>query len=208
MSDHFRELREHELSQLTDEQLIAYIVRARDLGRTETMTVALRVLAWGYWHIIELRVALKVPTEDVQEVAEAVLESALEAAFDGSTTGEFKALLHVIIKRRIADYHRRKEGRPDTVSLPDPGDEDNWGAEPSVEFEGEALGAQEIVDIAMAELNDVHREAVELNVFQDLPAGGVADRLDLSEANVHQIKARFKKRVRELLDDGDTPGTP
>lgn len=203
--ERFRELREHELSELTDEQLVAYAVKARAAARTEAMTAALRVLAFGYWEIIELRVMLKVPPEDVQEVAGAALESALEAAFDGSSTGEFRALLHVIAARRIADYHRRREGRPDTVALPGPGDEERWGEEPSQRSEEGLVGAQQILDIALEELNDAHRECVELNVFEDLPASEVAARLDLSEANVHQIKARFKKRVRELLEDGDTP---
>ena len=204
--EHFRELREHELSALTDEQLIAYIIQARRLGLFDAMTVAMRVLAFGYWDIIVARVALKVPTGDVEDVASAALESAMEVAFEGSSTGEFRALLHTIIQRRIADYHRRKEGKPGLVPFPDPGDEDAWGDEPAVDPDLGVIGAEQIVEQALSELSDVHRKCIELNVFADLPADEVAKQLDLSAQNVHQIKARFKKRVRELLDESDTPG--
>lgn len=204
--DDFRELREHQLSDLSDERLVAYIGRTRAAGRTETMTAAVRVLAFGYWEIIEMRVRLKVPSEDVLEVTTSALESALKAAFDGESTGEFRSWLHTITNRRIADYHRAKEGKPQIVPLPEPGDEGSWGEEPSAEFEGVSIDAERAIAIAMSEMSDVHGQAVDLNVFEDLPAREVAERLRLTEANVHQIKSRFKKRVRELLEEGDTPG--
>lgn len=92
------------------------------------------------------------------------------------------------------------------MALPGPGEDDSWGDELAVEFEGVPIDAQRAIDTAIEELSEVHAEAVDLNVFEDLPAGEVAARLGLSEQNVHQIKSRFKKRVRELLDEGDTAG--
>ncbi len=204
--DDFRPLREHELSELSDDRLAAYIIKARTAGRAEAMTTAVRVLAFGYWEIIEMRVRLKVPSEDVLEVTTTALESAMKAAFDGESTGEFRSWLHTITNRRVADYHRAKEGKPQIVPLPEPGGEDSWGGEPAAEFEGVAIDAERAIATAISELGETHAEAIDLNVFEDRPAGEVAESLGLSEANVHQIKSRFKKRVRELLEEGDTPG--
>lgn len=205
-ADHFRELRQHELSELSDERLIAYIIAARRAGQIATMTNAVRILSFAYWDIIELRVRLKVPAEDVIEVATSALESAMKAAFDGESTGEFRSWLHTITARRIADYHRNREGKPQIVPLPGPGEEDSWGDEPAAEFEGVAIDAERAIATAMSELGEIHAQAVDMNVFEDLPAGEVAEHLGLTEANVHQIKSRFKKRVRELLEEGNTPG--
>jgi len=202
----FRELREHELTQLPDERLIAYIAGARAGGKTDAMTAAVRILAHGYYAIVENRVRLKVPKEHVADVTHDAITSAMTAAFDGESVGEFRSWLHTITQRRVADFHRSREGRPDTVPLPSHGDEGAWGDEIAVEFEGVSIDAERAIDTAMGELSEVHAEAIDMNVFEDLPAGKVAAQLGLTEQNVHQIKSRFKKRVRELLDEGDTAG--
>jgi len=204
--DPVRILREHELTQLSDDRLIAYIIEARTAGKTDAMTTAVRILAHGYYSLVELRVKLKVPREHVADVTHDAIESAMKAAFDGQSVGEFKSWLHTITQRRIADFHRKREGRPDTVPLPSPGDEDAWGDEIAVELEGVSIDAERAIDTAMGELSETHAQAVDINVFEDLPAGEVAAQLGLTEQNVHQIKSRFKKRIRELLDEGDTAG--
>lgn len=202
----FRELREHELTQLPDERLIAYIAGARAGGKTDALTTAVRILAHGYYAIVENRVRLKVPSEHVTDVTHDAITSAMTAAFDGQSVGEFRSWLHTITQRRVADFHRSREGKPDTVPLPGAGDEEPYGDELAVEFEGVAIDAQRAIDTAMDEMSDVHAKAIDLNVFEDLPAGEVATQLGLTEPNVHQIKSRFKKRIRELLDEGDTAG--
>ncbi len=204
--DSFRALREHELTQLSDDQLIAYIVAARAVGEMDAMTIAVRILTHGYYTLVRMRVGLKVPKEQVEDVTNDAITSAMTSAFDGQSVGEFKSWLHTITQRRVADFHRSREGKPDTVPLPGAGDEGPYGDELAVEFEGVAIDAQQAIDTAMGEMSDVHAKAIDLNVFDDLPAGEVAARLGLSEQNVHQIKSRFKKRVRELLDEGDTSG--
>lgn len=202
----FRELRGHELTQLSDDRLIAYIVAARAAGETDAMTTAVRILTHGYYALVRMRVALKVPKEQVEDVTNDAIASAMTAVFDGQSVGEFRSWLHTITQRRVADFHRSREGRPDTVPLPGAGDDEPYGDELAVEFEGVAIDAQRAIDTAMGEMSDVHAEVIDLNVFEDLPAGEVAARLGLSDQNVHQIKSRFKKRVRELLDEGDTSG--
>lgn len=202
---HFHELSEGQLAELPDDELIEYVRTARAGGHEAAMSLAVGILAFGYYDTVRWRVGLKVPTQDVDEVAATALDSALTSAFDGESVGEFKGWLHRITARRIADYHRKREGKPDIVGLPTgTGDDDLWGEEPSVEFEGVAVDVERAVDEVMNALNDTHRQIVDLYVFEDLPADEVARRQGQSEDNVHQVASRFRKALRELLDDGDT----
>ncbi len=84
------------------------------------------------------RVALKVPPADVDDVAHEAILSAIRSAFSGESIGEFRAWLNHITSRRIADYHRRLEGKPKTVPLlsGDEEDEAAWGEVPSVGVRG------------------------------------------------------------------------
>ena len=87
------------------------------------------------------------------------------------------------------------------------GDEDDeslWGEVPSVEFEGVPVDVHRALKVAMDELSEQHRRVVELRIWHDLSSAEVAEQTGESTANVDQIVSRFRKRVRELLDDGDT----
>ena len=118
--ENFHERSEHELCALSDEQLLAYIKRARDTGRIEAMTQAVRVLVWGYLRFIEFRVALKVPRHEAdEEWFGEIIESALESAFDGVSKGEFHNWITrsstagsptTIRKKRLDDQRRCPTG--------------------------------------------------------------------------------------------------
>ncbi len=199
----FRELPEHALQNLSDDDLIAYIRGAASTARPEAARTALAILVFGYIDIVRYRVRLKVPAHDVDDVAHGAMLSAFTSAFDGQSVGEFRAWLHRIVARRIADYHRK--GRPEVVPLPDEGDDEQWGEEPSVEPEGEAIDVERAVEQALSGLSEPHRQVIDLYVFEDLPADEAAARVEgMTEANVHQIASRFRKRLRELLEGGDT----
>lgn len=202
----FRDLKEHELATLPDEQLIAYLQKARVAGATEAMTLALSVLVFGYLDIVTRRVALKVPPADVDDVAHEAILSAIRSAFSGESIGEFRAWLNRITSRRIADYHRRLEGKPKTVPLlsGDEEDEAGWGEVPSAEFEGVSVDAERAIETAYAALSEAHQRIVDAYVFADRPAPEVAAEEDTSEDNVHQVASRFRRRVRDLLEDGDS----
>ena len=200
----FRELKEHELAELPDEALISYIQTTREAGRTEAMTLALGVLVFGYLDIVRRRVALKVPPSDVEDVAHEALLSAIRSAFDGESVGEFRAWLNRITVRRIADYHRRRETRPDTIPLLSGQEEDDWGDVPTTEFEGSRVDAERAIETAYGTLSAAHQRIVDAYVFEDKPAAEVADEEGTSEDNVHQVASRFRRRVRDLLEDGDS----
>jgi RNA polymerase sigma factor (sigma-70 family) len=209
----FRELPEHQLETLSDEQLIGYLRSARAAGRHDAMKPAVAVLVFGYWDNLVNRARLKLRTDaDAEEVAAEAVASAIASAFDGGSVGEFRSWLHTILSRRIADWWEARSRKVPETRLPSEheGDEDEWGREPGVPFEGDSLFARECIRRAYEELeNERHRQAVDLYVFGPHSAaeaaGLVGDRM--SEANVHQIASRFQRRVKELLEEGsDTSG--
>jgi RNA polymerase sigma factor (sigma-70 family) len=206
----FEELPERRLAGLGDEQLVDYLRRARQAGRHEAMKPAVAVLVYGYWDSLVNRARLKLRSEaDAEEVAAEAVASAIVSAFDGKSVGEFRSWLHTILSRRIADWWEAREQKLDKTRLPSEhqGDEDVWGSEPSVDFEGEALFARECIRRALGEIEDPrHRRVIDLYVLAPNSAAETAALVGdgMSEANVHQISSRFQRRVRELLEGGDT----
>jgi RNA polymerase sigma factor (sigma-70 family) len=204
----FEELPEQRLNGLDDDGLIAYVREARDAGAQEAMRQALAVLVHGYWDLLVARACLKLPVSDAEDVAAETIASAIASAFDGRSVGEFRSWLQTILSRRIADYHEARKRRPQTETLADEADDDTWGHEPAVPFEGDALFARECLEQAYGELEQAsHRQVIDLYVLGPCSAADAAARVDgMTEANVHQVASRFQRRVRHLLDEGDTAG--
>lgn len=203
----FRERSEHELALLTDDELIAYLRRARAAGSTAAARLALQLLVFGYWDALVARAALKVPRAAAEDMAATALESAIKSAFDGVSVGELRSWLHTILARRIAEHYRSKEGRPRLVALisEHPEDEAVWGFEPSVDpADGTVVDVRRAVATAYAELSEGHRAVVDLYVLSEYSAAEAAAGTGEGENNVHQIGSRFRKRVRALRDEGDT----
>jgi RNA polymerase sigma factor (sigma-70 family) len=209
----FEELPERQLGDLSDDQLVDYLRRAREAGRHDAMKPAVAVLVYGYWDNLVSRARLKLPGDaDAQDVAAEAIASAIASAFDGKSVGEFRSWLHTILSRRIADWWEAKEQKLDKTRLPSEhlGDEEVWGREPAVAFEGEALFARSCVRQALDELEDPrHRRVIDLYVLSPHSAAETAAQVGdgMTEANVHQISSRFQRRVRELLEGGDTSGS-
>lgn len=110
-------LPEHVLDGLTDEELIAYIAAMRSRGNAEAAATGLGVLVFGHWENVRRRVALRVPSVEVEDLTGEIIPSAVRSAFDGTSEGEFIVWLGTIVKRRIADFYRLRERRLDTDSL-------------------------------------------------------------------------------------------
>jgi RNA polymerase sigma factor (sigma-70 family) len=199
----FRPRRDDELNGWSDDDLIAHIRAARSVGDRKQARLALQILVFGHYANITRRVSLKIPTDDVELVAGAAFDSAFTSAFDGQSVGEFHAWLNTIVARRIADYHRREQGR--RVELIEDGEDD-----PSLE----QIDARSAIDQALGELSEAHLVVIDLYVLNDAEptAQEVADRINehhgpdprMTDQNVQQIASRFRKRLRELLLEGDT----
>ena len=234
----FDRLNDAQLDDLSDEEILAYINSARAVGDTEAATTGLQVLVYGYMDSIRLWVGRKVPRHEVDELAEVAMVSAMVSTLDGRTMGEFRSWLYTIVKYRIADHYRK--GRLEEQPLFAEGD-DHAPTVPGVEDGMSAVDLGAAIEEAMQGLDDVHRRVVEIAILDDQPAKLTAEminaesdgglRTPMSDANVHQIATRFRKRLRGILaaaeragdeggdrsaaagdpepDDGDTPeGAP
>ena len=206
----FRPLNETELDRLDSDALIAYIREAHAAGRPDDGTRGLSVLVFRHYDDVCRRVSIKVPRPDIEDVAMSVVTSAIKSAFDGTAVGQFVNWLNRIVDRRIVDYHRR----PSVEEVPLPEEhteaEDIWGPAATVDPDTGVVEVQQLIDRAMPD-NEVHREVIELYVFQDVGAEETADRINdtlgeklekpMTVANVHQIGSRFRKALREMLDE-------
>jgi RNA polymerase sigma factor (sigma-70 family) len=204
----FQPLPDHELQQLPDEQLNAYVRAARDVGELAHGRRGLMFLVYGYERDVKRRLSIKVPKHVVDDLAHDALVRAIAAAFDGSSVGEFRSWLHTIVDRTAVDFFRRAERRPTETILPSEhaGDEDVWGEEPAVEGEAGAVELRIIVAEVLDTFNEKHRLVVELHVFGGLTAAEVCGRIDgMSEDNVAQIASRFRAKLRARLDPGGGP---
>jgi DNA-directed RNA polymerase specialized sigma24 family protein len=83
-----------------------------------------------------------------------------------------------------------------------------WGVTPAVEGKSpELIDLEAAIDRAYDELErDDHRRVIDEAIFADRPSAEVAAEIPgMTAANVDQIKSRFRKSVRELLEGhGDT----
>lgn len=210
----YRARKEHELSTLGDDDLIAHIAAARDAGDQPGLKLSLGILGFRRWDDVARRVGARVPRPDVEDVASLALEGAIKAAFEGESMGEFVKLLQKITDRRIADYHRNREGKPrlDPLSEENEEDEDVW-ADSLIESDfSDGVDAQAVLDQALGELSEPHRAVVEF-YLQGYSAKETAEKVNnevgdaqdkpMTESNAHQICSRFRKQIDELLDRGD-----
>jgi len=206
----FKPLPDHELQQLADEQLIAYIRYGRDAGELGASRRGLMFLVYGYERDVKRRLSLKVPAHVVDDLAHDALVRAIAAAFAGTSVGEFRNWLHTIVDRTAVDFFRRAERRPKEAILPSEheGEEGAWGAEPATDSEAGAVELRIIVEEVLETLNEEHRLVIELHVFGGLTACEVCDRIEgMREDNVAQIATRFRAKLRARLDpDGGAEG--
>jgi RNA polymerase sigma factor (sigma-70 family) len=206
-----------DLDRLSDEELIAYAVAAREASDHEAMRNALAVLAYRRLPNLTRRAALKLPPQEAPDVAQQAFGDAVMSSFEGRSVGEFVKLMYTVLSRRIADHHVKAERSPDATELPeehrdDDAEEDRHRRDAAVsQPETGRVDAQDVVDQALGELSDEHRRTIELYVFEDLSAQDAANQFNqefpdsnpkMSVDNVQQIKTRFKKRLRELLEGG------
>jgi RNA polymerase sigma factor (sigma-70 family) len=214
----FRELNDSELQRLDDDQLVEYAIAARAAGAADAERRAFEILAYGLMPFIQAKVA-KVPDQDLEDVALDALAAALKslhrsgAMFRGSSLAEFRAWLKQIAHAQVVEYYRAKERRVDTEPLPSEHerDEEVFGKEP---YEGDftdGVVAQDVVDRLLDDLDPPKRRVVELKVFERRTAAETKEivnqefpglNAEMTSVNADQIASRFRKELREKLDEG------
>ena len=124
----FEPRNEQELSQLDDEALLEHIAAARARGELEYTQRALAIIVFRHYDDIVRRVKIKIPTADVEDVAQEAVVSAIRSSLDGKSVGQFRTWLNRIVSRRIADYHRKPAVETTALAEEHGDDEEIWGA--------------------------------------------------------------------------------
>lgn len=223
----FREFNDPELARLSDEELIAYIVRARAAGRPDCAARAAAILAYRQQQRVRAFVAVRLASKGsgvVEEVAEQAVFDAIRgaASFEGGTLKEFRRWVFVIARRRIADRIDKQQRKQDSLYEEVPLEQD-WGEGPQERpLPGgdpiEAFERGSVFNQAFGELRkDSHKLVVLLGLYgyshreiarkvTSQLAGSEAD--PISENNVSKILSRFNKRLDDLLEEADDPPPP
>lgn len=202
-------MKDYELAELSEERLIAYVVSARRAGRSGAAQLGLGIFAQRRWDDLVRRALLKMPNRsDAEDVAGQTIRDVFKAAFDGMVIGEAVSFINTILARRIADFHK---ARKQTEALPeDLDDEEGKGRDLAIADDDTVLvDTQDTVDRLHERLSPEHKQVVDDYVFKGYDANETAARVNtsfpdldppMSAQNVHQIASRFRKDLREALE--------
>jgi DNA-directed RNA polymerase specialized sigma24 family protein len=205
----FREMKDYELAGLPDEELIAYVVRARKAGALDAARTGLGVFCHRRWDDLVARALVKMPSKsDAEDVAAQTVRDVFRAAFDGQSVGEAVRFMQRVLARRIADWY---EARKQTEALPeDAGDDEEWHGYDAAVTPDETGGvdAADAVERVYGRLSSSHQEVIDDFGFAGYGAKETAERVNksfpdldtpMSEQNVHKIASRFRQDLRGEL---------
>lgn len=208
----FREKKDYELDRLSDEELIAYLVRARRAGDDHAANTALAVFAHRHFDDLVASALLKLESrDDAEDVAGQTIADVIRTAFQGEVVAEAMGLLYRILRRRIADFYRAREGKPLAEPLPEDLD-DEERKRGDVAIEPDATGRVDLLDVIenlFAARSPAHCMVIDDFVFDGYNGQETAARVNnafgeldppMTEANVHQIAKRFRTELRGELD--------
>lgn len=205
------------LADLSDEHLIKHLVKARDAGDPAQFKLSVKLLVYRRFDHVYGKVGLKVPEQDVEDVAMKAITSAIGSFdFRGSTMGEFVSGLNTITERRIADYFRERERDAKNERLGGEEGEDFHGPEPSeVEEEVGGVALRLLVDEVISGRSGAHQEVIRLRIEghsaketaarinQSVAAGGGPgdESPEMTPVNVDQIFSRFKRDLGVAIEE-------
>jgi len=209
----FRERSESELDRLGDEDLLRYVAAAREAGRNDAASTALAIFTFRRYEDLVRYASTSVPNEqDAEDLVQQALADVVRATFNGSVPGEAVNFVFTILKRRIADFHdKRNRGGGPPIALPeDLDDEESGGRNLAIEEDfSDAVDTRDVVEQAKAGLSPAHQRVVDLYLGDEYDAPEAAKRVNeefpglktpMTDANVHQIATRFRRKLRELLE--------
>lgn len=199
----FRVRSDAELQALDDDALIEYICASRDAGELAATRRAVQILTWGLMSMITARMRLRVPGQYLEEASMEAFEKAARGSFRGESIGQFRSWCNAIINGTANDVLRRHYRERAALGVVASLDDESLHEESRVVSESGAVELGLVAEEVLATMNDEHRIVIELHVFEGLTAPEVCEQLDgMSPDNVAQIASRFRKRMREALDDG------
>jgi DNA-directed RNA polymerase specialized sigma24 family protein len=208
----FKAKDEDELQHLSDDDLVAYVVDARNAGFDQEVRTGTGILVFRRYDQQLAFIQKKVKRlEDAEDILGEAIAGMMKLAFKGTHTGEFFSLFFVIRDRRIADFYKKAEAEPEFAGPS--GDDDNL-----IEIlvgTGDFAGESEVrmvIEATLSTFSERDRMVVRARI-DDQPAKDVARMVNesgiggdsvMNPANVDQIYARFKHRLRPQLfpDEG------
>lgn len=216
----FRKKSDTELNHLDDDGLMAYMVGAREAGDDAEIKRAIGFLLYRRDDALMARALGKVGSrDDARDLVMDTYRDALAARIDGEHVGEFFSLVFTILDRRIADFYRARERRPDEGELVEL-DRDLDGASlyetigdrsgdftVSVEIRillEDALGSESPRDARIADLRNRGYSAAD--VADAVVEEGLDDGDGMTIDNVNTIYSRFRKKNRRLFVGSPEPG--
>lgn len=137
----------------------------------------------------------------VQEVMRTIFNNKDRFRYD-SSTGKFRTYLTGIVKHKVCDFYRRRDGR--VVAMGEEAVLET--AEPSNRLED--VCAEEwknhLLNVALMELREKVDpgtfDAFQMYVLQERQPRDVADALSISESSVYVYKNRCVKHLRAIID--------
>lgn len=137
----------------------------------------------------------------VQEVMRTIFNNKDRFRYD-SSTGKFRTYLTGIVKHKVCDFYRRRDGR--VVAMDEEAVLET--AEPSNRLED--VCAEEwknhLLNVALMELREKVDpgtfDAFQMYVLQERQPRDVADALSISESSVYVYKNRCVKHLRAIID--------
>lgn len=138
--------------------------------------------------------------EDVVQNSFATLLRNLHRFSVRARTGSFRRYLRLIVDSRARDWRRQQRREPATVEAgrSEAAKDELWANIPAPEESLEPAFAA-VVERAMrsmaARLGAREVQLLDLYYYQDWPARRVAETLNMTEANVHQVAHRYKRQL-------------
>jgi RNA polymerase sigma-70 factor, ECF subfamily len=169
-------------------------------GRRASRDEELRRVYHEHLRAVYAFFAYSVPAATAEDLTAATFERVIRAwdRFDPAKASERTWIL-AIARNLLADHYRRQQHRA-AVSLDEhPGLLDTLRSE---DWEERRLTEDELRGW-LGHLRDRERQVIALRYGADLPAEEVAELLELTAANVHQIASRALRRLRELAGSGE-----
>jgi RNA polymerase sigma factor (sigma-70 family) len=206
----FRPKDEYQLSKLQDDDLVAYVIAARDAGHDEEVRKTTWMLVDRRKDQVTGLVRSKIRNpDDAEDVLQQVFEGALRARFKGEFTGEFFAMLFKIARNKIADYF---EGKAKEQAHFEPVSEDSDPLDGIADGDDFETGVDTglVYREVLAGFSDRDQMVIRLKirgypakeVAEIVSSSGVEEGEGMTAANCDQVFSRFKKKLRERLSGG------
>ncbi|MBK5232698.1 MAG: hypothetical protein JJE13_06920 [Thermoleophilia bacterium] len=207
----FRRKSPIELQKFSDDELIEYVVAARDENDSGAIREALAILVYGRLPFLTAFIAkrLKGNSQDAEDVAAKVMENVITSSFDGESVGQFINWMKQIAVRRAWEFNKKATDSKGDVTY-QPEDPENWTELPSDAGETGVVEVTIIVEEVLANRSKVHQDVVIMKIdgFKSKEVVDLVNGSDdnggpvMTNANVDQIYKRFRDDLHDELRGG------